>query len=121
MTPIPILIGNQIPLRLQLFDGAEDVKVTAVVFNRFNAQLGRLNLNHVHGGLYVATGPVMPVYPVFAQFFTDKPDVYAVATDFFEPVEEIIPEEPPIVGEVVESFDSPEFIEGEVIDDSQKA
>jgi len=100
---IDVLVGEKIPLILQVHDGNENLKVEATLFDGFGKEFMRVELTPIRGGLYSNYTVDMPEVPLLvAQYLTDKPDDYEVAQDVFKAIPKPKAPEKMIVGEVVD-------------------
>ena len=118
---IKVQVGQPIPLNLQLYDGKSDVKVMSIIVDSNKNEVFRADLSHVSNGLYLNMDFPMPEFVdfVIAQYFTDKPEEYAVVTDTFKAVPKPVPEEKIIVGEVI-SMEKSDILFGEVVNDNEE-
>lgn len=118
---IPVQVGSKIPLTLQVYDGRQDLKVTAVLLDSIGKEYARVELESVSKGLYSNFAWVMPdVDFLIAQYHTDSED-YELAQDIFKAVPKAQEPEKFLVGEVISKGQwQDEFIIGVVTNDDQE-
>jgi hypothetical protein len=121
---IDVIVGQKIPLSLQVYDGNGLLKVECRLIMPTGSEFLRAKLDHVGGGLYLNTSIEMPDEKyLIGQFLTDKPDDYEIAQDVFQGIPKVQPEEKYILGEVIDTVELSEqddVLIGEVIDDSEE-
>lgn len=119
---IDVLVGEKIPLILQVHDGNENLKVEATLFDGFGKEFMRVELTPIRGGLYSNYTVDMPEIPLLvAQYLTDKPADYEVVQDIFKAIPKPIKPAKMIIGEVIKKglWDDEEIIIGEAHADKE--
>lgn len=113
---IEVVVGEKIPLNLQVFDGNPDLKVTATLLDKHGKEFFRSDLSHLSNGLYANFELDMPDLDLLiAQYATNKQDDYELSQDIFKAIPKARPIEKIIVGEVVSEklWDDEQVIIGE--------
>lgn len=116
---IEVFVGSSIPLFLQVYDGATDLKVSAFLVDETGKEFGRVKLRHMSRGLYANLETSMPNVPILiAQYETGTEEKYQVVQDIFKSVQKPEAPEKFLVGEVIEKgiWDDKDLIIGEVYD-----
>lgn len=91
-----VVVGEPIPLNLQLYDGRDDMQPEVVLYSSEGERLGRRVLIHFGNGLYLDKSFLMPdTEEVVAQYEVKKDrrpvDDYEIVTETFYAVQ---PEKP---------------------------
>ena len=111
---IEVQVGSPIPLTLQVFDGKEGLKVSAVLMDLHGKEFSRVSMNDHGNGLYIDLSVSMPdVDMLVAQYFANSED-YEVAQDIFKAIPKPMSPEKMLVGEVVAKGSWDDSIIGEV-------
>lgn len=115
---IKIQEGQTIPLTLQVYSGADDLKVTCLFMDSNGKEIFRTPLGHLANGFYSNFDYKMPMAGIYvAQYLTDKPEDYEIVQDIFQSVPKPSPPEIMILGEVVSVAQwTQDYIIGEVDD-----
>jgi hypothetical protein len=112
---IEVVVGQPIPLTLQVYDGNSSLKVVANLYNEKGDRLFTQNLSSNTDGLYTDFSHEMPdTNFVVAQYITDKTDEYEIAQDIFKSIPRPIAKESYIIGEVFDKDTWDDSIIGEV-------
>lgn len=117
---IQVLVGQKIPLNLQVYDGNKDLLVECILFDKNGNRYLSAQLTHSNAGLYLNNEVEMPeIDYLIAQYFTNKPMDYEMAQDIFHAVPKVQPLEKYLLGEVIDSIELSEqddMLIGEVED-----
>lgn len=110
-----VIVGEKIPLALNLHDNRPDLKVQAEIFSMFGDRLATVYLYHAQSGLYINTDLPMPNVPYIIVKYDvlDSEDYESVAERFDSSQREPDPEKF-VSGQVDTVVKSKEFITGVV-------
>lgn len=103
-----VTVGDPIPLILQLFDGKDNYKPVAILFDDSGDQIAEIPLVHFGRGLYLDKSIPMPegVRLIIAQYHVrdldGRPvDDYELVTDIFNAVQKQKAPEKRMIGQIV--------------------
>lgn len=111
-----ILVGDKVPLFLQLVDREPGHKVECVVVNDLGKELDRMSMIDSGNGLYLGPDYKMPDVPyIIALYSVQDSDKYEDASDLFTSRPKAVQKEKHIEGQVTKRQKSNEMIMGMVI------
>ena len=111
-----VLIGDPIPLAVQVHDNNAALKILARVFTDDGEFLEQKYLYHIEKGLYLNKDIKMPSKNILAVYAVEDSEEYANEAERFSPLE---PEKSPekyVYGFVTEKMTDTEYTQGVVIE-----
>lgn len=101
-----VVVGEQIPMALKLYNNAPDKKVKASVYSQFGEKLSSTFLYHVEDGLYMNTEIPMPNLPsIIVTYNVENSEDYVETAEQFFSAPKVQEEEKYLTG-IVKSVEN---------------